>query len=292
MDVTKMRREEIHKCTNKRIGMLIGLYEFGALEQPELDTFLDHLIECDYCYEQVYTLEPFTSSFRDHREAAQGDEIAEDFSVTPDIAAERAAPVWSTKPFLVAASVVVTIGVMLVVFRLLETGPTSPVTGPSGGAPAKSEIAQDLPSPWRDLAIPKAAYTPPSQNHSYRDSTTAFEQAMAAYQEHNFAQAAEQLETLSDLNPRQGAEVHFYWGVSLLLAGRSREAIEPLKRAVPLSVGQQRESSHYYLALAYLKTNQPEPALVELEAVVAIKGQHQADAEKLKQSVLNQRAQR
>lgn len=28
----------------------IGLYEFGALDKEEQRAFLDHLIECEYCY--------------------------------------------------------------------------------------------------------------------------------------------------------------------------------------------------------------------------------------------------
>jgi predicted Zn-dependent protease len=129
-------------------------------------------------------------------------------------------------------------------------------------------------SPWREVEIPKAAYTPPS-HQVYRSSTAAFDRAMEAYRQDKFNEAAEQLAALSQLEVRNAGEVQFYFGVSLLLAGRPQEAIEPLTQAVQLTVGQQQQSSYYYWAVAFLKTNQPDRALAELSAVMAMEGEHQ-----------------
>src|ERR1044071_5469038 len=48
------------KCTNKRIGKLIGMYEFGALEDSRRGIFLNHLVDCEYCHNQVYSMGPIT----------------------------------------------------------------------------------------------------------------------------------------------------------------------------------------------------------------------------------------
>jgi tetratricopeptide (TPR) repeat protein len=65
-----------------------------------------------------------------------------------------------------------------------------------------------------------------------------------------------------------------------------QDAISSLKRAVQLGAEAQRENAHYYLALAYLKVNQPAQALSELDAVIEINGEHRSPAESLKQQVL------
>jgi tetratricopeptide (TPR) repeat protein len=185
---------------------------------------------------------------------------------------------------LAAASVLVALGATLLALYLAKQPPTPSVTEQPGPTMPAPEVATGMPSAWPDLEIPKAAYTPPGEQPLLRGAelTTAFEQAMVAYEQNDFAAAAKQLEVVTRLEPEH-AEAHFYRGVSLLLAGQSQDAIAPLKQTIQLSTGAQRESSRYYLALAYLKTNQPRQALVELQAVIQMNGQHQAVAEKLEQ---------
>src|SRR5437868_1682369 len=62
------------KCSDKRLGQLIGLYELGALDEKERRRFQDHFIACDYCYQQVYSLEPVMNAFRAHRSAAMSED--------------------------------------------------------------------------------------------------------------------------------------------------------------------------------------------------------------------------
>jgi tetratricopeptide (TPR) repeat protein len=148
----------------------------------------------------------------------------------------------------------------------------------------RAKIAE-LDSRWNEIEIPKAPYTPSSESVVLRNKNKAFYHAMAAYQENDFNSAIEQLETISELEPYGMADVRFYLGVSLLLTGRNKDAILPLKESVESAVGPLRESSHYYLALAYLKNNQYQQALAELDATIAMNGKHRADAESLKEQV-------
>ena len=127
-----------------------------------------------------------------------------------------------------------------------------------------------------EIEIPKAPYTPPSESVILRKKNKAFYHAMEAYQENDFRSAIEQLETISELEPYGAADVKFYLGVSLLLAGRNRDAIAPLEQSVESAVGPLRESSHYYLALAYLKK---QPVRNKLSPSLMLRSQWTANTE-------------
>jgi tetratricopeptide (TPR) repeat protein len=280
------------KCTNKRIGQLIGLYEFGGLQGPKLDRFLDHLVECEHCYEAVYTLEPFTSTFRRHREAVQRGEISPNMATLRSIihrdARFRRLSLWWRKPVLIAASVLIVIGGAVLTSYLVQRWSGPSVDSLPGAVAPSAEIADRGPSPWQDVEVPKAPYLAPTEKGQHREVSPELNRAMTAYEEGNFVVAADQLDALSRIALTDAAEVNFYLGVSLLLASQSEDAIQPLEQAVRLNGYARRESSHYYLALAYLKTNRPRQALAELEAVIKMNGPHRAGAGKLKQDIVNQ----
>jgi thioredoxin-like negative regulator of GroEL len=269
-------------CVDRRIGEWIGLYELGALEDGQRALFLDHLVGCEYCYNQVYSLEPVMTAFRNHRSAAmreKGDRppvfVNEAGFVPPPPARFR---MWA--PLLAAMSLLVC--VFIGAFYLYEREGTH-----------RSAVVSVVPdaemarvSAWQNLVVPKAAYAAPVDRAVLRKpGSRAFDRAMAAYEENDFAGAIEQLETLRELGPDDAAEVNFYLGVSLLLAGRSQEAARPLRQAAQSGDGSRREDSLYYLALAYLKNNQPDQAAAELDAVIAVGGERQFAAEKLKQQI-------
>jgi len=110
---------------------------------------------------------------------------------------------------------------------------------------------------------------------------------MTAYQQGDFVRTVEQLETLSELEPANSAEVDFYLGVSLLLTGRGPEAVAPLKRAAQSNDDQQREAPRFYLALAHLKQNEIGQATAELDAVIEMNGEHALSAKDLKRRILD-----
>lgn len=263
----------MNRCTNKRIGKWIGSYEVSALDDDERRIFMDHLIECEYCYNQVYSIEPFMIAFRNHRSAAsRGEAVRYSSSFKPRVAAPRPIRTWRLVPAIAALCLITAVTLYVAYYSKRDQ------------EAEKAKIAE-LDSRWKEIEIPKAAYTPSSETIILRKKNKAFDHAMAAYQENNFLSAIEQLETISELEPDSVADVRFYLGVSLLLAGRNKDAIAPLRQSVQSGVGPLRESSHYYLALAYLKSNQPQQALAELEATIAMDGEHRAEAESLKEQV-------
>ena len=183
---------------------------------------------------------------------------------------------------MVSASLVLCIGVGVIVFMTLISGAwgvkiPDPPHGPS-------DLANNT-LLWEDITVPKAPYTPPTERVVLRGPGAAFNRAMALYQQNDFAGAVEQLEPLSELESDNAAEVKFYLGVSLLMTGRNQDAITPLRQAAQSSVGPRRESSHYYLALAYLKCDYRDQALDELNGVIEANGAHNSAARELQRQI-------
>jgi tetratricopeptide (TPR) repeat protein len=263
---------------------LLALYEFGALEEAERASFLDHLAECDYCYEQVYETQPVATAFQRHRASAQ--RLAPEISPRADSHARLnvlrswlGGPIQSAvgRPALAGAlMVLVCTGMFFVVYRIENTKRESP---PSE---LKSQESAASRSNWEALVVPKASYGPPGAKPILRQPGSAFDRAMKAYTENRFEEAIQQLKTVTELEPNAPAEVKFYLGVSLLLSGRFNEAVQPLRQAEQLSDGRQRESCSYYLLLGYLKGGQLELARMEVDKLTQMNGEHRALAESLR----------
>lgn len=45
------------ECLDTKIGKLIHAYELGALEPADMESFEAHLLECDFCFEQIEAFE-------------------------------------------------------------------------------------------------------------------------------------------------------------------------------------------------------------------------------------------
>jgi tetratricopeptide (TPR) repeat protein len=271
-------------CKDRQIGRLIGLYEFGALDKEDQSAFLDHLIECEYCYEEVYSLQPIMTAFRNHRSAARSGELQQYSEIDHHSVVRKLSLVpkriWMWRSVPVAALLLLTlIAGGLVLYRYLRSPEAVKLV--AGVAP-RPESSGPNASRWEKIDVPKAEYTQRTDGVTLRGPNMGFDRAMASYEQNDFAGAIEQLETLSELEPSEG-EVNFYLGVSMLLVGRNQDAITPLKRSVKSIDGALHETSHYYLALAYLKTNQPEQATAELDAVIKMNGTYRPAAKKLKQ---------
>ncbi|MEW6367286.1 MAG: CDC27 family protein [Acidobacteriota bacterium] len=261
------------KCTNPEAGKLIGRYELGALDDALREEFVKHLLECEFCHNELLVMAPFTDVLREYREAVMRGEVpapSRRAPAQPRIAAWRRA---NGVRLAAAASLVVAIsvGALICMYQLMKE------PGEDQGA------ALQLPG---GVTIPKAPFVagpevPVTRSQEFGDT---FQRAMAAYERDDFATAAERLEVLCRLVPDH-ADAQFYWGVSLLFAGRPDDAIVPLRKAIRLNTGHQQEACRFYLAAAYVKSGRMDEALAELGNVIALGGQHGEDAEKLKSIV-------
>jgi hypothetical protein len=97
-----------------------------------------------------------------------------------------------------------------------------------------------------------------------------FQNAMAGYVQGRYVQ-----------NEPKAADVNFYLGVCKLLLGHPQESIAPLKQAVAAGTSPYLQSSHYYLAKAYLQQEKFEEAESELHDAAAISGRLTSDTKSL-----------
>ncbi|MBI2841387.1 MAG: tetratricopeptide repeat protein [Acidobacteria bacterium] len=263
------------KCTDPQTGHLITRYELGALEEPLRERFVAHLVECAFCHEEVYSMAPFMGVLRRHREAVLRGEIP---AATESIHAAgpflRSQPYWRRKPVLAAATLLV--AVTLGVAAYFVTGWQRGGWGHEGAA-----------IEWRDVRVSEAEYVAGARRPVLRGAETAeiFDSAMDAYQQNDFATAAERLEVVSRLEP-EDQPAHFYWGVALLMSGNNREAIQVLRQTLRISSGSRIDAVRYYLAVAYLMDNRVEEARSEIEAVIELNGKHKPAAQELKSRLL------
>jgi hypothetical protein len=268
-------KSTMQKCTNRRFGKMIGMYEFGALDTRDERAFMNHVIECEYCHNQLYSLEPFSTAFRIGRRNAQ------DIGARKPVLTQRTP--WFQWPFKAMLPIAVTVLLAmgaggLVAKRML--GPKSVTTGgvQDGGEARRETIAR--------ITVQKPAYNPPEKGTLLRGGEKAFANAMAAYQREEFDSAIEQLQVASELQPRNGGEVSFYLGACLLLVNRSQEAVWPLRHAAEIGDSSLTEKARYYVALAYLKGDDAQRATAEVDAVVAMNGEYLTAAQQLKQQIL------
>ena len=95
--------------------------------------------------------------------------------------------------------------------------------------------------------------------------------AIAAYHSGDFAAAARLLDAVSRSAPGN-PQTEFYLGVSRLLAGDPRGAVDPLNASVRLSPGAAGYRSRWFLAIAYERSGRPAEATALLEGLCTDEG--------------------
>jgi TolA-binding protein len=257
----------------------ITAFYSGQLDERKADAIRDHLVECRTCRELA----------REARQFLQ--------AMTEPMQVATAAPMSvSTRPWYrvhgprlwrLAAAVLLAVSLPLLVWQWQQRAPSDQQ------AKMPPTPSQPRENPWRNLEIAKADYVPaPPDELIWRDEpgtptspkVSALARAMRPYQQNDFAEAEQRLAQFLEKNPKH-AQAHFYRGVSLLMLGRTTEAVAPLEAAVEYGQGRVSEEAHWYLAQAYLKADEPSKALEQLDTVIAAKGKYRADAEKLYERV-------
>ncbi len=107
-----------------------------------------------------------------------------------------------------------------------------------------------------------------------------FQNAMNAYIDGRYREAGDILENDVQLEPT-APDVNFYLGVCKLLAGRPQDSIAPLTNAAAAGNSPYLQSSHYYLAKAYIQSIKLAEAESELRDAIAVPGRLTADAKAL-----------
>lgn len=281
LKTSAQRRPRAAPCLDE--DQLVEFY-LGRLEESRNDSIQDHLAECADCLELSKDVRQFLAVM---------DESMDSIDAVPAETSHSSPFGLGVGPrlFLLAASVVIAVAAGIVYWQ----GSRVVAPPPQAQGPQPTPSATTTPeNPWRDLQIAKAQYTPattPQDEPLYRDDSpqaqrkpSAFAQAMQPYERNDFAEADRRLKQFTEKNPGHAA-AQFYRGVSLLLLGKSAEAIAPLETAVAKGEGRMREEAHWYLALTYLKTGDHLKALEQLDNVIQISGKRRTDAEALKKQV-------
>jgi TolA-binding protein len=107
-----------------------------------------------------------------------------------------------------------------------------------------------------------------------------FQQAMLAYVEGHYQDAAQLLEKTVQSQPR-AAPANFYLGVCRLLQGHPSASVAPLKEVLAAPASSFTQSAHFYLAKASLQMSQLEDAEREMQAAAALPGNLTAEAQSL-----------
>jgi hypothetical protein len=78
------------KCKNPEIGRLIAHYETGQLDEADRNRFEEHLLECDFCSQEVERMFPVATALAANRERIRED-LAKD-GITFEALREKLAP--------------------------------------------------------------------------------------------------------------------------------------------------------------------------------------------------------
>ena len=260
-------------CTNPEIGKLIGRYEFGLLSDEEKKRFALHLMECDDCFEELYSLTPAVNAMRDNPELYLA-ELKEKKSFSSklkeiwDNTVETFGAVFRPRPRLVRIAVPV-VATAALAFVLITT-------------------FVDRPGDYARLAVIEKDFYRPLELRTgvdYEDYEIRFHEGMMAYSEGDYARAIEELSASVKLNPDH-AQGQFYLGLSLLMEKKTDRAIQHLEQVTALADEVSLlEKTHWYLGNAYLRKDNESRALIEFRKVIEFRGRFLSDAEGLIQMI-------
>jgi cytochrome c-type biogenesis protein CcmH/NrfG len=214
----------------------------GELAEHEEDALRDHLVSCPACTERARDAATFVEAMKeDAREAPRGRRIGR-------------VPVWA-----VAMAATLVAAAILFIWRTAAPPPPA----------ASTEVASASPAPGppmarahrRELAVEPAPYVPDAaagivwrggDQSATEPAEGSFAWAMAPYVQRDFPAAAGRLGRRLGDDPND-ERARFYLGVSLLLAGRAEESVEPLRRVAERHDVLSGDAS-WYLAAACLET--------------------------------------
>jgi hypothetical protein len=247
---------EPNTCRDPEKGSLLTAYEMGLLDEREQAAFEAHLTDCPSCLEQLYAMAPSMVAIRANPEAFTA------------LEGSRATEVWApgfsfvawlrdTLASLVRPRILVPAGVAALVAMVMIV-----------------QLRLDSPGAFQQLAIVEPVpYVQIDTRHvNTPEATLRYDQGMAQYAGGRYREAVVALTEavhLGEVDPAWGVrdQARFYLGLSLLLQGEAALAAEHLTQATRASILPVAERARWYLAQAYLLQEDPEAALISLQAL-------------------------
>ena len=235
-------------CFEVQRGDYIEKYLRGELSEEESQELEKHYFSCEDCYESLRDL------------SAARTELAKERWSVPD---KRPGTGWVGGWAWAWAAALLILAVGLAIWL------RSPE--PMG---LSEEVMTEL------AAIEPPPYAPRSLRSPEEEAEDPFAEAMIPYRQGDYLRAADRLEGVVQVHPRN-ATVHFYLGASYLLTDRPELAITSLGTVLELGEGRYLEWARMYRAKAHLRLGELEAARDDLEAVASQGGELAAIAQGL-----------
>jgi tetratricopeptide (TPR) repeat protein len=243
-------------CERIENDEIIEKYLTGKLDQAEQKAFESHFFGCPKCFGKLQVLRAL------QEELWESDEPA-----LPEVA--KPARLWS-RPWQIAAAASAAIVLIVAVLWRGSGGIKGTSVGPAGESSVLGTLARFDPP----------AYVPPTLRGAADEATERFRAGMRFYQKGDYTQAIPELRSAAGVHP-QAANVRFFLGICLLLAGQTDAGIGELKQTVDLSDSAYLAEAHFYLAKAFLGKGEASRARKELKAVVELRGRFGDEAARL-----------
>ena len=275
-------------------------YVGGSMPEPERTSFEDHFFACDDCFQTVQALE-----------TARGVLAGNTFTSASESAGGSLRGSGRGFPlhWMAAAAALITVVGLSVMIRQgsspAEVRPDvvaeAPVAAPQGApsisrtpAPAAAAPTPNAPPPsarqsnegrlarWALVVPPQyvALTTRSAQDRDAEEDSRRFDAAMVHYSAGRHREAADGLQVLAERAPA-AAHVHFFLGISELMAENVSRARGALQRSADSGVSPYADEAHFYLAKAALRAGDLTAAARELEIAVEREAGPEGDAVKL-----------
>lgn len=234
------------KCIDVSRGNLIAQYELGVLDDEDRDLFEEHLMDCEFCRNELAELSPVTHLLRKHQPAisatlrAEAEEMINDNPPVPvglnvferigrffgDIKESLSLPrVYA--PALVVATVVVVFAVVL-----YHNAVQNPYT----------EYLTFEPLAYTEMTL---------RGEESVETEQVFNQGMKEYCSGHFSQAANILEDAVKQSPKTW-KYWMYLGICQYLSRQPQQAIDALKKADELTKYAFKSEIRWYLFQSYI----------------------------------------
>lgn len=259
------------KCIDPNIGNLISLYEFNQLSDEERRKFETHLLECDYCFQNLYSLSPVIEKIKEDPEpflAVLQKKESVWVRLKNEIVefGESFENIWGQIPLVWQYTIpaVAAVSVLFFVFFQSES--------------ELSNIAHIEPLPYRSLKVKGSSLK--------NKANQLFEKGMEAYTRKNYSTAVEILE-LALQKDSTNEKFPFYIGISYLLLDDADPAIIYLKKTIDLADNLYREKAYWYLGNAWLVKGKRQYALDSFNKVIEFEGDYEWEAREMIKKIQN-----
>lgn len=263
-------------CTDQETGKLITLYELGKLREDQQERFEQHLMDCDFCLQELQALSPTIAALRNQREEL----VLALHNSGVSYAAQKRALLASRHPvrfslwkrisemvedLVIPRELIPAVVVTAALVFLLIIPPSTQMDNPY------------LPY----ISFQKAPYSQGTlRSAAASEADQEFVLGMQQYLRSDYPAAIHYLSKAIELNPEEG-EFLLYLGICYYLNRQAEPAIETLTLAEQATVYSLNSRARWYLAQSYLLACRAEEAQPILEGLSDQKRDYSQDADKL-----------